>query len=367
MNSGLLLGAAIGGALFVAGIALPRAQASIEKLRKNELPIPPGLPQNASVDVIIPAYLESGVIGNTIKRLHDSMSQYEGNAQVIVVASDADTAQAAKDAGADQVIETARLGKASAINAGVAASTADVVVLSDGNCDIQPASWIQATLDHLSKWHLVSANKEEKGSRESAFWMLERWIKRSHAEAIGTLSVVGEFIAIRRADFRAIPQGTTLDDQWLALELLGEGKVATIASEILTIEPPVSNRDQWERRVRIASGLFYETMPRLPELAKTPQGRFLIAHKLYRATVGAVGFWVSVACLSFAASPWSLIVGASCGIATLMYAGVVFPRLRNNSLGSAIGMQGVLVAGAIRAMRRTRNATETVGWTKVAR
>ena len=130
-------GLALGGVTFLAGIVLPRVQVAFERSREVEPSAPPILPDHPTIDVIIPAYLESGVIGNTIGRLRTSLSQHEGATQIIVVASDAATAEAARRAGAAQVLETERQGKASAINAGVAASNADIVVLSDGNCEIR--------------------------------------------------------------------------------------------------------------------------------------------------------------------------------------------------------------------------------------
>lgn len=361
----------LGALLFTIGIVLPKAVRRREELRaRNETGVdiqPPALPTNPSIDVIIPAYLEASVIGNTVTLLRESLALYAGQSNIVVVASDAETAEASRLAGVDRVLETARNGKAFAANEGARTSVADIIVFTDANCKIGPERWPEALLSELGGWHLVSANKREQGRREAVYWQLEEWLKRQQESSLGTLSVVGEFLALRRVDYVSIPVTTVLDDQWLAIALLRQGKKSVVSSVIHTNEPPVSNGEQWERRVRIASGLFMETLPKVPELSRTPEGRILVGHKLYRVTIGATGFWIALAGLALVKIPFSLGIIPIAGALGLHYSGLLLSRRSPGVITTVVGMQMVPIGGALRAFRRRVDSTSNVGWKKVAR
>ncbi|MEJ3404885.1 glycosyltransferase [Rathayibacter sp. YIM 133350] len=364
--------AVAGGAVFALGIVLPRLQLRAETRRgRSTASTPQVLPPRPSIDVIVPSYLETATIGPTVRRLRDALREYPGPSTITVVASDEATGDAAVEADADRVIRLERSGKPHASAVGAAASSADVLVFTDANCEIQPQRWPSIVVEELTRWHLVSGNKTERGTREALFWQLEASTKQRLSEAVGTLSVVGELIAIRRADYRPTPPGIVVDDLWLAAQLVFEGKRVGVSDLLQTVEDPASNKDQWGRRVRIAKGLLREQLPQLRLLSSSPEGRLFIGHKLYRLTVGCFGFWVAVAAAGVSSWPISLVLYAGVLGCAVTYSGRVMPRASLGLPISAIGMQAVPVAALYSLIRdRFRSASsdaETVGWAKVER
>lgn len=362
-NTSAALIALAGSAAFGLSLVLPRLVARLESRRRPSAPGVGDVDRSASLDVIIPSYLEAGVIGQKIADLRGDLRDWPGVARIVVVASDDQTADAAREA--DLVIHASREGKAAACNLGVAKSTADIVVLTDANCRIEPPSWPSRLAKHLQDWSLVSANKTEAGGSEGAFWALERATKASLAT--GTLSVAGEFLAFRRGDYRPIPKSTVLDDLSIALSFASRGLPVTVAPDLTTTEDAVTGREQWERRVRIAGGLFTEFVPRVPELMTTPNGRIFVAHKLYRVTVGCVGFWVFVTAASFVLPPWSFLVALAAAYLSVSYhiPAVAPPVLA--PLVTAVGLQTVAPAALFRQLRQSGPKEGTGLWKKIPR
>lgn len=366
-----LVSTLLGGSLFSICAVLPMVMLPIERRRLTKAQPPAPLPLNPSVDVIVPAYLEAGVIGTKIEDLRVALSQHSGRTRVIVVASDMETAAAS--AAADLVITTGRNGKAAACNAGVAESDADIIVFTDANCRIQPLmTWVDLMLEDLGCWHLVSASKGETGGMDGAFWALEKRIKSASQETMGTLAVAGEFLATRRGDLRPLKPGVILDDLDIAFSYAFRDLTVTVSSRVTTLEPAAPPDEQWERRVRMASGLFGEALPQTSKLITRPVGRLFLAHKMARTTVGCTGFWLAVAGLSSLCLPVSLIAFGIAIYGAAAYAGKVsVPKTKAlRPVVSIAGLQAIPVMGALRALRyrRSRRVSGSGGlWRKVAR
>ncbi|GIG29360.1 glycosyltransferase [Cellulomonas marina] len=372
MHKPALVVAAAGGATFLAGLVMPTLAAALERRLAAPAPAAPltDLGARPSIEVVVPAYLEASTVGECVRTLHEALKGYEGPSSVTVVASDPGTAAAAREAGADEVVETGRTGKPAAANLGAARSTADVLVFTDANCVVGPADWPQRVVDDLRRAHLVSANKQERGRGEGAFWRYEQRAKEQLVAGGGSISVVGEFIATRRTDFLPAPAGAILDDLWLAVEYLLRDRVVLVDPELHTLEDSAGNREQWGRRLRIMRGLLEEMVPRVPELVTRPAGRMFVAHKLYRATVGAAGFWVGAAAASVVAPPVTLVALPAAVAAGAAYAGRLAPDATLPAPVAALGMQAVPPAALwttlVRRLR-PRPAPATTGWEKIAR
>lgn len=358
----------ISGAVFGSGVVLPFVVSRLSRRDWNFTQIKP-LPSRPSLEVIIPAYLESGEIAGTVAALRGQLTSWPGPWSITVVASDEATASAA--ASADKVLSIGRSGKPAACNTGVADSRSDVVLLMDANCRVSPNEWPERLAEHLTNWSLVSANKSEKNGKEGLFWQLEASIKRSSSNQLGSLAVVGEFVAFRREDYRMIPSHIVLDDLWLAFSFHQAGLPVTVAPDIATVEQAASPRNQWERRVRINAALMTESVPKVPWLLRTPEGRVYVAHKIYRATIGVCAFWVCIIGLSLIFPPITLaIVGGVIILAVGQVAGFLSIRLPLSPLFSVLGLQAVPLAGAARALCRKLRGPKgrsNNGWTKIAR
>lgn len=355
--------------IFGLGVVLPVVYAipALSRAQRSSIQPPDLRPlSDASIDVVIPAYLESSVIGRKVKFVQAAVAHHTAASRVIVVASDEPTAVAAREAGADVVIESARQGKPTAVNLGVAQATAEVVVITDANCDIEPPDWPAIVRCELETAGLVSAHKVELRGRESFFWKYERFVKEQQGGE--SLGVVGEFIALRRADFRTIPADEIVDDLWLALEIASHGHRVRISDHIRTVEEPARQRDQWERRVRIAEGMLGQHLPRLGRYLSFASGRRFAVHKLFRLTIGCAAFWTGTGATALAIPavtiPAAVIVAS---YAVSRYAGILWPDRGLLPVTTAFGMQAIPIFAGIRLLKKRISRTRSPGWVKAPR
>ena len=93
--------------------------------------------------MVVPAFREAGRIGDTVASLRESLAPVddEGGVEIVVVddGSDDGTAAAAREAGADIVLELAvNRGKGAAVRAGIEASSGSVVAFTDADLAYPP-------------------------------------------------------------------------------------------------------------------------------------------------------------------------------------------------------------------------------------
>jgi hypothetical protein len=356
----------VGLVLFGAGLVLPFVAGRLSG-RAAAAPPALALPDAPSIDVVIAAYLESSVIGETIDSLTRQLAARPGRSTITVVASDPQTADVAEAHGA-RVLRGEPHGKPAAVNEGVLSSVAEIIVLSDANCRIAPDEWPTLMLTELTTANLVSASKTEAGGGEGAYWKYEAAVKSSGEGTTETLSVVGEFLAFRRADFVAIPEHVLTDDLYLATDFALRGRVVRASGSILTVEPPTHGAEQVERRIRISAGQWAEALPRWRELARIPAGRQFLAHKGYRMSFGALGFWIAVVGFALLVWPWTTIIA----VVAVVGGWLIYTRIPNAPsilrLGATVvALQAITFLGLARAIRRRLSRSPQRGWKKVAR
>ena len=258
----LLVAASVGHVLYPALLELAGAwRAAIPGSRRpspgDGAAWPPG--SWPAVTVVVPAYLEAAVIAGKVADLQ--ANGYPGPLEVVVVADgDPDTAAAARRTGVTVIAPASRLGKAQALNAGVAAARTPVVVLTDANNRLRPGS-IAALVRHLDDPELgaVAGDKVEQDSGgEELYWRFESRLKRSEWRLGTTIGLVGELAAVRTDAWRPIPEDIATDDLWTALDLSERGYRIAYEPSAVAVDPPVrSLADQWERRTRSVAGAMH--------------------------------------------------------------------------------------------------------------
>lgn len=243
------------------------------------------------VTVLVPAYLEVGVIAGKIRDIGNN--GYPGELQILVVADgDRDTAAAAEaaGAGAEVLLLEERRGKSQALNAGIAAARHEFVVLTDAN----------STFDKEAIAHLVCAlrpegvgavagEKLEGSGGELAYWRFESWIKGNEWRIWSTLGLDGALWAVRRSAWAPIPPDISNDDFWLALDLMERGFRVAYEPRAVVYEESIGDLGlSWERRTRVLGGGLY-VMWRKRHLLDPRRGFLsgqLWGHKLWRSTIG---------------------------------------------------------------------------------
>jgi cellulose synthase/poly-beta-1,6-N-acetylglucosamine synthase-like glycosyltransferase len=359
------------GASAVAGHLLyPAALAARSRGRRIE---PPADPSTwPPVTVVVPAYLEAGVIAAKVSDI--LTNGYGGPLEVLVVADgDAETAAAAEGAGARVLYLVERGGKAQALNAGLAAAEHDIVVLSDANNQLDPGS-----IGRLVRWFQDSGTGAVAGEKvegddsgELLYWRFEAWLKRHEAALGTTIGVDGALCAVRRELWRDIPPDISTDDLWLALDVGEQGyRVAYEPAAVVRERSIGSAPLQWERRTRVlGAGLWVMWRKRHLLSARHPLLAFeVLGHRLWRSTLGPISHAVLLA-WAVASSPRSRVAALFAG-GHLLAVGGWFATARGRRVPrvlSAAGQVVFLQAVAFGGMRRFMRGDRVVRWSKPAR
>ncbi|PWU24754.1 MAG: glycosyl transferase [Candidatus Rokuibacteriota bacterium] len=277
----LLTVAAVGPVLYPVWLAL--------RTRRLPDPVPPEPREWPPLTVVIPAYRERAVIVDKIQNTLDN--GYPGPLEVVVVAEDAETSSAARATAAHVVADTGRRGKAGALNLGLAESDTPIVVLTDANTTLQPGA-----LAKLVRWFdepsigAVAGEKRIAGQNgDHAYWSFESWLKRREWRTGTTIGIGGEIVALRRMDFRSLPEDVVVDDLWIAMDLSERGRRVAYDPEVSTYEEPSPDLGtEWERRTRVVAGTIDAIWRRRGLLVPgtNPVAGQLWGHRLVRSSLG---------------------------------------------------------------------------------
>jgi len=249
---------------------------------------PPTPADWTGLTVVLAAYREREVIGHKIADARGN--GYPGPLQILVVAEDPETAQAAREAGAEVIQPDERLGKTGAVNRGVAAAAHPIAVITDADARLEPGS-----LAALARWFqrpevgAVAGEKRVSGGGQGLYWSFESWIKRRQSRRGTTIGLVGELAAVRCPDYRPIPGDVLLDDLWMGLDVIDEGATIKYEPEAVAVERPTpSLAAEWERRTRNLAGLV-DLLWRRRALLVPGRSRVAVdlwGHKLMRSVFG---------------------------------------------------------------------------------
>ncbi|MFB9378654.1 glycosyltransferase [Kineococcus gynurae] len=321
------------------------------------------------VDLLVPAHGEAGVILRTLGQL-ERRCAVPRSAITVVVDDDEATRVRCREAGYRVDYAPVRAGKAAAVNRGVAASRAPLIVVVDANA-VLDGPGLRALLNScVARYDLVSGLRAECGAAdEGLYWRYENWIKTSEAGLGGSLALVGEAIAFRRNLFRPIPAGTANDDLWLAFDFAARGHSVGVEPACLVVEESAPRPDQVERRVRIMAGqLRLFARYRAQFFTGRREFRQFAAHKVWRSTVGpAAQVALLAGALAHPRRRSSQLVLAGHAVAFAAYA--VGDRLHGRATaplrlaGQAVGMPLVVFCRALPRAIRGQSAT----WVKRSR
>lgn len=328
------------------------------------MPTPPTPASWPGVTVVIPAYREREVIDAKVN--NTLTNGYPGPLEVIVVADDPGTAATARETPARVIEGSERRGKAAALNHGVHASTMPIVVLTDANAMMKPGG-----LAKLVRWFddpTVGAVAGEKriapeGS-EGIYWAFESWLKQREWRTGTTIGLVGELAAVRREAYVDLPADVAVDDLWLALDVVEQGRRVAYEPEAAVVESAsASVADEWERRTRIVAGVLDVLWRRRALLIprRSPVAGQLWGHRLIRSSPGPLAHaaLLMIALRSVRTSGFARVFLAAHAFAAWSSVrerrGERVPRL-GYVLSRALFLQLVGVGGTLRWLRGDRPA-----------
>lgn len=256
-------------------------------------------------------------------------------------------------------------GKASALNAGVAAATGAIVVFTDTAQRFAPDAiprLVQALGDPrfgAISGALEIGNGAEATSPIARYWRMEKRLREAEGRVHSTIGVTGAIYAMRRELWRPLPPGLILDDLWIPMRLvLGGHRVGfeprALARDIRT----TTAGQEYLRKVRTLTGNLQLVAWRPAVLApwRNPVWAQFWCHKLLRLLTpyALVAHLVGVVGATFAVSTalgWGLVGGGGGLLALLAAAPLGIGRRVRGILGWGLAMQGAIVVATWNGIR----------------
>lgn len=255
-----------------------------------------------SVSVVIAARDEAQHISRKIDEFARALQALPLAGRLIVVSDGSSDntvelamARAATCGVACEIVELlSGVGKASALNQGVARATGDVVVFADAR-----QTWASDALERLlenfadpavgaASGDLVVENKPGVMDGIGLYWRYEKWLRNRESELGSLVGVTGAICAVRRELYTSLPDNTVLDDMYWPLCVAMRGfRVVHDPRAIAYDRLPDRPKAEFRRKVRTLAGNF-QLVARLPRLLlpwRNPVWAQFVSHKLLRLAV----------------------------------------------------------------------------------
>ena len=284
------------------------------------------------VSVVIAARNEEE---NISARMENLLAQEYPRALLeVVVVSDgsndrtAELARQFANRGVNVIECSSAVGKAAALNIGVASATHGIVVFADARQRFSP----NAIAELVSVFHdesvgavsgeLILVAGEDVGEVHEGvglYWKYEKLIRRSESAVASVVGATGSIYAVRRRLYQPLEPHTLLDDFLIPMRIVLQGyRVVFIrAARAFDLSSQTAKRE-FARKVRTLAGNFQAVVlePRLLSARANPVMFQFVSHKLMRLVVPycCVAAWVTSALLP------GPLYAAAFALQTLFYA-----------------------------------------------
>lgn len=262
------------------------------------------------VTIVVAAWNEERHIAARIENCLQQM--YPPEMLEILVVSDGSTDKTSsivRSFGLDRVslveLET-RMGKAVALNVGVAAAHGEIIVFADARQSFSlnavrelVANFADPSVGAVSGELILEANAGGPAAEGvGLYWTIEKWIRQREAAIDSIVGATGAIYAIRRDLFEALPPGTILDDLLTPMRIVMRGFRVVFEARALAFDRVARDySSEFTRKVRTLAGN-YQAISLCPRLIKPWTNRLFlqfVSHKVYRlmAPIALVGLFVT--------------------------------------------------------------------------
>jgi len=325
-----------------------------------------------AISVVVAARNEAARLGARVRDLIDQ--RYPGAFEIVVVSDGSTDRPESRLAAFGDCVRFVALppgGKPLALNAGVAASTGDIIVFADARQRFAPGA-LTALVENFADPAVGGATGALVLDCESAdpgtdvgegiglYWKYEKWLRRNESRVWSTLGATGAIYALRRACWRPLPAQTLLDDVLAPMRAVLDGwrivfDERAIAHDRASADAAAESR----RKTRTLAGN-YQILGQEPRLLLpwvNPVWWQYVSHKIGRLLVP----WALIALLvsSIALAGSNLLYAAALAAQILFYglaaAGALFQaRERVTRVAFTFVMMNVAVIAGLAALRRGR-------------
>lgn len=326
-----------------------------------------------SISIIIAARNEARRLPARVANLLDQA--YPGACEIIVVSdgsTDAPTAALAQFGPAVRVIEVPAGGKPLALNAGVAASSGEVLVFADARQRFAPGAVTAlvsnfsdprvggATGELLLDCEEASAIETSVGEGIGLYWKYEKWMRRNESRVWSTLGATGAIYALRRRCWTPLPAGTLLDDVLAPMRAVLAGSRIVFDERAIAYDKASTDaKAESRRKTRTLAGN-YQILAQEPRLLLpfvNPVWLQYVSHKIGRLVVpwALIGVFVSSLALARQNSLFAVPLFAQGVFYGLALAGAFVQHgARYGRIAFTFVMMNVSAVAGIAALRRGR-------------
>jgi cellulose synthase/poly-beta-1,6-N-acetylglucosamine synthase-like glycosyltransferase len=229
---------------------------------RRTAPLPDAPAEPPSVSLVVAAYDEEGVIEEKVRNA--LALDYPRERLELIVASDGSddrTAELARAAGADHVIELPRVGKAAAQDAAVEIARGEIVAFSDANSLWAPDALrrLVAPLGDPSVGYVCGqvrfSSDAGAANQEGTYWRYEMAVRSLESRLGGITAGNGAIYALRRFHYK--PGDPYTGDLSLPFRMARRGLRSVYAAGALAEEPMVPTLEgEFRRKRRMMSRAF---------------------------------------------------------------------------------------------------------------
>lgn len=267
-------------------------------------------PVTPRVTIVIAAWNEGKRVAARIENC--LQQQYPTDLLDVVVVSDGSTDDTAAlvaqcDPARVSLVELeTRMGKAVALNCGVAAARGEIIVFADARQAFSTTAVAELVANFADprvgvvsgELILEAAPGIEGADGVGLYWRMEKWIRQKEAEIDSIVGATGAIYAIRRSLFEPLPPGTILDDLLTPMRIALQGYRIVFEKRALAYDRIATDyRSEFKRKVRTLAGN-YQAISLCPRLIEPWSNRLFVqfvSHKVCRlaAPVALLGLFMS--------------------------------------------------------------------------
>lgn len=257
--------------------------------------VPASAPWTPPLTVIVAAHDEAPRIAARVRDLLDQDYPPENLRIIVVDDGSRDGTATAADVG-DPRVRVVRLadnvGKAGALNVGIAAATTELLVFADarqrfahGALRMLVEPFADPEVGAVSGELEIEPDAAGRAADIGLYWRIETALRASEARLGWLHGASGAIHAMRRDLAPTLPRGLILDDMYLPITVLFAGKWVWMARDAVALDS--ASRDESEefrRKLRTLAGN-WQLIARLPRLLDpfgNPAWFAFVSHKLLR-------------------------------------------------------------------------------------
>lgn len=193
------------------------------------------------------------------------------------------------------VLNQLSLGKACGLNDGIQMAQGELVMFTDARQKIEPGG-LRILVENFADPEVGCVSGElmlgdpaagESAEGMSLYWLVEKKVRELEGASGSVVGATGAFYAVRRELLHSVPEGTILDDVYLPMQVVRQGKRVIFEPRARAWDRPDLGGDrEFARKVRTLGGN-YQLLQLAPWIlsAQNPIRFEFVSHKLLRLVV----------------------------------------------------------------------------------